>query len=400
MNARKQLMVLALALVSMNSFAQVITVGADSFYSFEKFYQSANKKELNAPVLGRTSGGLITKLSPKMRALLGKRNHEVFHRCSGYAWHASIDEAKSFLRKSQSTPKISFEDIKLVDYDINQQAQVNPLIEQISAQNMLSTITSLSGFHDRYYTRQSGVDAAQWIANEVKSLIGDRSDVTVELRKHSWAQPSVIVTMAGASSDKIIVGGHLDSINQGSIWGPSNKPAPGADDNASGTATWMEVLRVLLKNNYRPQNTLQFMGYAAEEVGLLGSRDIAKGYQAQKEVVLGVLQFDMTNFKNDEKEIYLISDYTNKAQNKFLGDLIDTYLKIPWGYTACGYACSDHASWTGQGFPASFPFETSFERYNHAIHSEKDTLNVSNNSADHAAKFARLGLAYVLELDN
>ncbi|MBA5760487.1 M20/M25/M40 family metallo-hydrolase, partial [Escherichia coli] len=71
----------------------------------------------------------------------------------------------------------------------------------------------------------------------------------------------------------------------------------------SGIASLTEALRVLLANNYRPKRTIKFVGYAAEEAGLLGSKAIAKQFRTQNANVVGVLQLDMTNYKGDPKDI-------------------------------------------------------------------------------------------------
>src|SRR5690606_16105710 len=97
-------------------------------------------------------------------------------------------------------------------------------------------------------------------------------------------QSSVVLTIQGQTlPDEIaVLGAHLDSIcsRSGTTNGQANcdtgvttaqRRAPGADDDASGIAVLTEVLRVVLDNGYRPQRTVKFMGYAAEEVGLVGS---------------------------------------------------------------------------------------------------------------------------------
>ncbi len=150
-------------------------------------------------------------------------------------------------------------------------------------------------------------------------------------------------------------------------------------------------------NNYSPEKTVKFIGYSAEEVGLLGSNEIAKNFKANAVDVKGVLQFDMTNF-NGSSEIGIISDYTNAGQNTFLAKIIDEHLKISWKYTTCGYACSDHASWNKAGYPASFPFESLSDNMNRNIHTIKDTLEISRGTAIHSTKFAKIGIAYILEL--
>ncbi|MDH4468362.1 MAG: M28 family metallopeptidase [Bacteriovoracaceae bacterium] len=379
----------------------IISIGTDSFSSLSKD-KSINKSGVLLLDEGqRLQGSVLSKINESSVNQLSAYQHDKYHRCGGFVVHDSIQDAKDFMARSLVTPSLDQKNSFFLDYDINQEELVNPLLKEVSEINILTTIQKLSSYFDRYYTSATGVESANWIYQQLKSLSKSRSDISVELFKHeSWAQPSVIATIKGETNEKIIIGGHLDSINQRGGFFGRKSAAPGADDNASGIATWMEAFRVLSKNGYRPKHTIQFMGYAAEEVGLRGSNAIAKQYKAKGEKVLGALQFDMTNFKNHEKDIFLISDYTNQEQNKFLGNLIDTYIKLPWGFTKCGYACSDHASWNGQGYVVSYPFETAFETYNKKIHTTADTLSVSQNSANHATKFARLAVAYVLELDN
>ena len=93
-----------------------------------------------------------------------------------------------------------------------------------------------------------------------------------------------------------------------------------------------------------------------------------------------------------------MKDFASARQNGFLVNLIETYVGATYGFDACGYACSDHASWHRAGVPASMPFESRSSQYNQKIHTREDTLERSGNTATHAIKFARLGTAYAIEL--
>lgn len=218
--------------------------------------------------------------------------------------------------------------------------------------------------------------------------------------KHSWSQPSVVATINGAEyPDEIVVlGGHLDSINQSS---PDN--APGADDNGSGIAVVSEVLKVLIETDFKPKRTLRFFAYAAEEVGLQGSSEVAATYEAAGRKVNGVIQFDMTGFAGSEKNMYFVGDFVNPYATAYLKRLIAEYNEsgahmITWGETQCGYACSDHASWTAKGFPSVFPFETKFSEYNRAIHSSQDIILNLDSTGQHQVRFAKLGVEFAMEM--
>jgi leucyl aminopeptidase len=194
----------------------------------------------------------------------------------------------------------------------------------------------------------------------------------------------------------VVIGGHLDSTIGNT---QEESIAPGADDDASGIASLTEVARVLLSSGYQPRRTIQFMAYAAEEVGLFGSAAIAADYKARGKKVVGALQLDMTNYQGGTSDYTMITDYTNAAQNTFVKDLAAYYTPtMVVNQGTCGYACSDHASWTRNGYVSSFPFESLLSQDNPYIHTPQDTIDKSGNNANHAIKFSRLALAFAVEL--
>ena len=143
------------------------------------------------------------------------------------------------------------------------------------------------------------------------------------------------------------------------------------------------------------------MAYAAEEVGLVGSAEIADEYSDTNVNVVAVTQFDMTNFNGSANDIYFITDFTDSTLNSYLMDLLDHYNAsgdhaITYSTSLCNYGCSDHASWTNEGFMASFPFEASFAQRNGNIHTPNDTYTVSG-TADHATKFTKLCAEFLIE---
>jgi leucyl aminopeptidase len=273
------------------------------------------------------------------------------------------------------------------------------MLPKVTETGLRSTIETLAAFNNRYYQASTGVDAAKWISGRWQELGSSIPGAAVSLVSHSgWKQPSVVLTIPGSdkADEVVVLGGHLDSING---WGGETKRAPGADDNASGIAVLTETLRVLAQSGYKPRRTIQFMGYAAEEVGLRGSQDIAQKYKGQGKKVAGVIQFDMTNFKGSADDVYILSDNVDPALSAFLGKLVDEYLPgVRRNTVRCGYGCSDHASWTKAGYPASAAFESAFDDMNHKIHTAEDTLANSGGSAAHSVNFAKLGLAFAVEL--
>jgi len=323
---------------------------------------------------------------------LSQMFHERYRRCGGFTTHSTLAAARATLRADAIGPVQNGVSAPL---ELAEPEVVGQLIPLVDESRILDTITQLSSFPTRHYQSTSGVEAAEWLRDRWTELAASRPGATVELFPHaSWLQPSVVMTIPGddLSDEVVVIGGHLDSISGGSV-------APGADDDASGVATLTEVAQVLLAQDIHLRRTVSFMAYAGEEAGLRGSAEIAADYAARGVPVVGVMQLDMTNYDGSQFDIVLITDNVDPAQTDFLGELATTYLpQFPLSSDACGYACSDHASWTRNGFPSVLPFEATMSTYNPTIHTPNDTLAVSDNNASHASKFAKLGVAYIVEM--
>jgi leucyl aminopeptidase len=82
-----------------------------------------------------------------------------------------------------------------------------------------------------------------------------------------------------------IIGAHQDSMN----YLFPLLPAPGADDDCSGTVSILEAFRVLAESGFIPTNgPVEFHWYAAEEGGLLGSQAVAR-YKKESGAQIGAM---------------------------------------------------------------------------------------------------------------
>jgi len=271
-------------------------------------------------------------------------------------------------------------------------AYVDTLLPYLSSQELINTITTLSAFNTRYYTSTTGVAAANWIFDTFTKFAAGRADITVERFTHTWAQPSIIARIKGQgpnSDELVIIGAHEDSVGTS-----ATARSPGADDDASGTATVLETFRVLVSNGFIPDRTVEFHTYAAEEAGLLGSQNIANTYLNRGAAVAAMLQLDMTAYGNPP--IGIINDFTHQNLTQFIRILVDVYTLVTWTDSRCGYGCSDHASWNRAGYPSAFPFETPFGSHSPFIHTANDLISTLNFQK--AIEFAKLAVGFVVEL--
>ena len=312
--------------------------------------------------------------------------------------------------------------------------ETTEMLESVDALEIADTMKSFSEF-TRYYNSPKALEAQEWLKSQWEEITQGRDDVNIGFFHHpefSPRQPSLILAIRGSTfpEEKIVLGAHADSImypskevverllnEQNQQEGSSRASrinaiiesmnlypatrAPGADDNASGIAVITEILRVLMLHDYRPTRTIMFMAYAAEEIALQGSEHIATSFAEDDQKVVGVLNFDMTNFKGSEDlDLVMVSDYTSFEQNAFLGQLIQIYLpEIKWEYDECDGECSDHASWHNAGFPASMLTEARMDQITSHIHKVTDTFEESGGNAEHSVNFVKLALVFLTEIN-
>jgi len=399
--------VAALAAAPLLAAPTWITIGDDAYALLQKVAPksrtlASRNVTVNVPVqrgsaalTQATEGVHAVEIDDDMIPSLSMLVHRDLGKCGGFAQHYSMAEALAVLHRLESTP----EPLLAPSYAIDNPVQVNVLMPQLQASNLLSTITQLSNFQNRRYNSSHGVAASNWLLTQWQGLNpGNRRDVRVRQIPHTWAQKSVEFEILGSgnSGETIVLGAHLDSIAGGGI---ETSRAPGADDDASGVAGLTEIIRVLMAGSYQPKRNIRFIAYAAEEVGLWGSQAIVAQQAARRDRVVGVMQLDMTAFQGDATDLWIYTDYTNAAQNAFVANLAAAYLPtLTVGYDRCGYGCSDHASWHNAGYAVSFPFESANATYNRLIHTANDTTATFGNQANHALKFTRLALAWMVEL--
>lgn len=335
-----------------------------------------------------------------------ERLHHVAHslgRCGGFEELAtnqfkasSIDLEKELLdlEKNLKSEKLFN---NLSNKALTPRPEVSRLAGLVSSERLKASVSWMESFHTRYHRAPEPNKAVYELERRLKEMFQSASvPYEISLISHSRTeQKSVKLVFKGKSEPekKIVLGAHFDSI---AGWG--HREAPGADDNASGSANLIEVARIL---SHEPQldRSVEFFWYAGEEGGLIGSSEIAKSYKEQGEQVLAVMQLDMTAYPGDGPFVLgMVTDYTTSWVREFLGDINRAYFNFQINEFKCGYACSDHASWYRQGFHTVAPFEARMSSMNRDIHSSRDRIQPSYNF-EHSAAFSKLALAFVMEMD-
>ena len=213
-----------------------------------------------------------------------------------------------------------------------QQPELDPrivkLVADVSEARLIAVLRKLETFGTRNTLSSTdspskGIGAArQWILDEMKTYspklqvsfdtyrIAKQGRITreVEIR-------NVMAVLPGRSARRIYVSGHYDTIaiqggqsrsNVGAAGregiavsqpadpnAPNDFPAPGVNDDGSGTALTMELARIFSQSGIEFDATLVFMCHVAEEQGLLGAFLHAKKAAAERVRIDAVFNNDI-----------------------------------------------------------------------------------------------------------
>ena len=217
---------------------------------------------------------------------------------------------------------------------------IKSLAGGLSKDNMRQNLERFSGFYTRYYRSQTGVESANWLYEQIENVLKEagaaKHGATVERFEHPWEQFSIIARIPGRTNRSIVLGAHQDSIN---LFLPSILPAPGADDDGSGTVTILEAMRALLQSEEIVQgnaaNTVEFHWYSAEEGGLLGSQAVFSDYRKNDRDIKAMLQQDMTGYVQGTldaglpESVGVVMDFVNKPLTEFIKEVITEVSQTP-----------------------------------------------------------------------
>jgi len=189
-------------------------------------------------------------------------------------------------------------------------ADVKAMLRNISAQHIEATVRKLVGFGTRHTLSDTtsddrGIGAARrWIKAQLDAC-AQQSNGRLKVEFDTFTAPpsrritqptelvNVVATLPGeqaASADRIyVVSGHYDSRATEVL--DAKTDAPGADDDASGTAAVIEVACAMSKLHF--DATLVFMTVAGEEQGLIGSTHAAEEARKNGKNIAGMFTNDI-----------------------------------------------------------------------------------------------------------
>src|SRR5258706_841151 len=230
---------------------------------------------------------LISRQNPALIKIMRSRIFIVVHLC------LCVSAVQAFGQKKAVKPN----------------AEITRMVKEVSAKNIEATIRKLVSFGTRNTLSEQdnptrGIGAARdWLYGEFQKISADcggclRVEIQtfVEPKGNRVPQPipltNIFATLKGTTDPQriYIVSGHYDSMCN--LNAPDTTcDAPGANDDASGTATSLELARVMSKRKF--DATIIFMTVPGEEQGLYGSTYFAKQAAEKKMNIEAMLDNDI-----------------------------------------------------------------------------------------------------------
>jgi hypothetical protein len=253
------------------------------------------------------------------------------------------------------------------------------LLNAVDTDRLMVHVQTLQSFGTRHFASpydnpRFGIGAAmsyiQSQFEEIRQQTGGNLAVTaqpfdVQYQGQGYTGYNVIGIVDGTEPGAgiIVVGAHYDSISFDFTNSQAN--APGANDNASGTAALIELTRILSRTRHR--QTMIFVAFGAEEIGRLGSIAFVRDYvQAYNLPVVAMLNMDIIGSSTgdggqyNDRQIRLFSTGPNDSPSRQLARMLDLFdhIYVPELDIVVQDAedrqgrYSDHLSFSEAGYPS------------------------------------------------
>jgi hypothetical protein len=296
---------------------------------------------------------------------------------------------------------------------------VRDIVGEVSEDRIAATLKKLESFGTRNTMSPGAVAARQWIYDELRSY-SPRLEVrfdSYKVRKqgrfpNDVELANVVAVLPGVKNPerRFIVSGHYDSLSlaPGKDWilKQAEAPAPGVDDDGSGTAAVLELARVMSRHEF--DKTIVFIAFVAEEQGLVGASLYAEKARKQNELIDGVLNNDIIgtaaagNGRVENGAVRVFSqepsDSSSRELARYVREIGARYvpaMKVDLIFRADRFSRGgDHTPFHNEGY-AAVRFTSANENYSHQ-HSPTDTFE--NVSTSYVTRVARVNAAALASL--
>ena len=159
------------------------------------------------------------------------------------------------------------------------------------------------------------------------------------------------------ADEYIVIGGHYDHLGMGGKNANSRMPDTvavhnGADDNASGVSSILEIAQKFASERKDIKRSIVFIAFGAEEMGLVGSQRFVESDIIPVSNIKAMINLDMVG-RLAENKLEISGTKTSVQSEQILNELnADSTFKL--GLTPSGFGPSDHASFYAKNIPVFF----------------------------------------------
>lgn len=212
-------------------------------------------------------------------------------------------------------------------------------------------------------------------------LSNTRVNVSAQAEEKRDACRNVAGKIEGELDEWIIFGAHHDHIGMGYFAardanrGGMGQVHNGADDNASGVATVLEIAEALAASGRKPRRSFLFLTFTGEEKGLLGSSWYVKHPLIPHDRVVAMINIDMIG-RIDQGKLELDGTSCSKLLDKHCREAAKLFPQLSVTFSDNPpMPASDHWPFFSEaGIPVFFPFG-GMNRQMHTAEDDPETIN-------------------------
>ncbi len=245
---------------------------------------------------------------------------------------------------------------------------VQTMVNQFSGTDLITGIGNLAGARSvlvggvpvTFTTRSTPTTKCDQAEQYVYERFQAMGFTDVQYDPYTFSSTSarnVVATLPGVErpGQVVVIGGHLDSTSP-----QASTNAPGANDNASGAATVLQVAQILRQYSFK--NTIRFIAFTGEEQGLYGSAHYANAAAARGDTIIGAVILDMTAWYGTRYQLDIEGETAWLPIMNVMNDACARYTSLATQIQLTSWG-SDHVSFQDVGYPSFLAIESDYDAY-------------------------------------
>ncbi|CDO75055.1 hypothetical protein BN946_scf184757.g10 [Trametes cinnabarina] len=275
------------------------------------------------------------------------------------------------------------------------------IVNGISVHRLRRDVQYLTGedpaskLETRHSFSEDASRAAEWLKARFRET---GASCELQYYREGFA-PNVICKLNAPTdtTETLVLGAHYD--DRGSF---GSVRAPGANDDASGTAALLGIARAIARRGVVFRSNILLCAFSGEEQGMVGSKAFAEQLREQGANITLMIQADMLAYRVLGENPQLGLSDPSLMGTKELTDILQTVAAIYSPELTAGYfpypGGSDHQSFHEQGYPAAQVYERAGYTKDPMYHSTGDLSDREGYDFEQIKSIAKVELATILHV--